>query len=137
MEHATPTEEPDASEPGPVDTGRSTLSRGLLWALFVLVVLMGIFVNYTAWQQRRAEEQRNELIAIIEKQNEAIICYVDATQTFQLTLADVVIAETTSPKADGDIAVARLEQARVEVVQAKTRCLGRLDSSTTTTTAPR
>jgi hypothetical protein len=97
--------------------------RRIFYALVALVILMGVFVVYTSWQQKQADDARQEIVAAVRQQNKILLCYADVSVKFDLVLAEAV--RTQNPPSS--LQRAQLESAEAGLRDARTVCFGTVD----------
>jgi hypothetical protein len=99
-----------------------TIDHWAAYALIALVVLMGVFVVYTAWQQKENADARHDLVAQINQQHDALVCVAEVDRQLQVGVANILIAPRTGATPDdGDLQ--RLETLSVETRAAERLCV--------------
>lgn len=85
--------------------------RWLVYAFLFLQICMAVFIVYTSYEQgnaerarddtlaarERADIQRADLTRIANEQNKIIVCLAVDTQSFNLALADAILASPPPP----------------------------------------
>ena len=104
--------------------GRDAIDRFVGWSVLALVVLMAVFVAFTSYQQDRSVREREMIISKLEEQNQDILCFADSTQSFEVVIADIWLAQQPT-RSDPELEETwrQLQELRDELAAAKQLCV--------------
>jgi hypothetical protein len=82
-----------------------------------------IFLAYSTWAQRQADEDRHQILVTVDQQNRQVACLAASSQTYEQAVAELLVAQHNYPDADVDFIAGRLAQIRDQLAQSRQGCL--------------